>query len=162
MVQLTNIGRSERVVYDRRNRPVTIAPGDSKEVALNEASIANLIKAKGTLQVGALGVRQPTDEDENQSGAAKSTDAPAGGRQSRPAAGAQQPAAIAAQTGEETESAPRTASQLLVAVKDNSLNHNDFMREAKRTLGNKFPGGNPKKSQIVTLLKTEASASKEG
>lgn len=140
MYDLHNTGRSVRVVFDRHHVEHVIAIGATKtNVDMREEEVEELLARKDQLVPrlsggSAAAAPQPQGDDQQ-----PSADPP--GRINRHPA---PPAEVDAKQ-----------AKALIEQAD-GMEFNSWKEQAQKVLGDKWPGGSPKKSSIVELLRQEA------
>jgi hypothetical protein len=152
-VTLTNDGPGDRGMYDANQQPITIRAGETREnIELNDADIAYLREMderarkqnkREQLRVVQPAEQQGTDEVGETNQRVDLTDKPQGESD------------IVEQVRESHEKLPAQRAKRLLD-QQSSLEHASFMSEAKDILGDNWPGGTPKKTAIVDLLKEAA------
>lgn len=116
-----------RIIYDRRNKPVRLGPGESK-VAELDASTVRMLSQR----------RDPHIEISN-------AEAPA-------AAPAPAERTVRVSENEEIVDTPQS---LIDGINDKTIEYRDAVARAKVLLGDKWPGGTPRKSTLLELLQDE-------
>lgn len=148
MHSLMNTGARLHIVYDKRGKTVSIPPGATKPIDLDEAGAQRfripgrelqLVDGRTTVKTEVPAEKAKPKEKAEEPAKEKPADEtpPPSGRVARK----DKPAAA------ETE-----AQKLLRRLNDDKIDYFDFVEEAKILLGKKWPKGTPKKKAIVELL----------
>jgi hypothetical protein len=141
MYDLQNTGRSVRVVFDRHHVEHVIDIGATKKnVDMREEEVEELLARKDQLVPRKSdGTAEPAPQSQSSGDQQPSADPP--GRINRHPA---PPAEVDAKQ-----------AKALIEQAD-GMEFNSWKEQAQKVLGDKWPGGSPKKSSIVELLRQEA------
>jgi hypothetical protein len=146
MYDLHNTAAGPRVVYDRRHRPILVQPGATRRGVDLERHTVDILKSRGSRLKVSLSRRTAVDRPtvmirigKGAKGEARRSALDHDG-DGRP--GGSKPGTLGAE--------PVTVAQLFAAADE--LPYPTLAAEAKRTLGDAWPGGKPKKAEIIEAL----------
>lgn len=156
IAKIKNVGRAgARVIYDRRGKPIRLSPGEERAVDLSDGMARYLMKNRDkSLEVTTEGIEQADVSFAKRAadigGNAGGDDGDTGGDDGDTGGGVDHGGG---------DSAPDTAKRLLALVEAKEIEHPDLVRRAKAVVGREnWPGGVPKKSKILALLKEKSES----
>lgn len=147
MYDLKNNGRAVRITYDRNHLSVTVPPGATVlDVDMRDEDVQELHARKDDLVATRAEDRGKEVVDVSAQTAKAEADAPKVDANPAPVHTRPIP--------EKTTDVNAKKAQALLDQAD-SMEFNSWREEAQKLLGNKWPGGSPKKLSIADLLRQE-------